>query len=365
MPMGRATGGRTRYILENWRFIDKNLFQFDFATFLPEQPYERELLEQGCLVHRFSCYAEDDYERFCAEFSASLDTGYDAVHLHTSYWHDFVCEELAIKKKVPIIAVHAHNSRPNLTRGTLPFEHAIAAHMKKRLEFNSGLATHFFACSGPAADFLYGQQIPKKKIRILKNAIDTDRFAFDPLIRLKYRRNLGLDGIFTVGHVGRFAYQKNHAFLVEVFAEILKEIPAAALLLVGGGELMEETRQAANRLGITEKVLFLGERADIAELYQAMDMFAFPSRFEGLPFALLEAQTAGLKCLAGDGIAAEAKVTDNLRFLPLDVDRWSEAVVNTAKEKHLRRDCSAVVAAAGYSIREQVKVLERIYSGEK
>jgi glycosyltransferase involved in cell wall biosynthesis len=363
-PAGLPTGGKTRYMLENWNVIDKNRFQFDFATFLPKLAYEEDLKRQGCEVHHFSCYAEDDRERFAAEFNAALDAGYDAIHLHTGYWHDFACEEIAIKRNVPIIAVHAHNNRPNVERGSFSFEEALEAHERKREEFCPELATHFLACSRAAADFLYGSQIPKEKIQIMNNAIELGRYAYNPETREKKRNALGIVHSFAVGHVGRFAYQKNHDFLIEAFADAAKELPNAVLLLIGEGELREGIEGKANALGLKGKVRFLGGRGDVAELYQAMDIFVLPSRFEGLPIAMIEAQTSGLKCLAADTITDEARITDNLRFLPIEPQTWSDAIVEAANSAFERRDCSAQVAAAGYSITEQIKILERIYAGE-
>jgi glycosyltransferase involved in cell wall biosynthesis len=363
-PAGLPTGGKTRYMLENWSMIDKDRFQFDFATFLPELAYEDELKRQGCRVHHFSCYAEDDRERFAAEFNAALDTGYDAIHLHTGYWHDFACEEIALERGVPVITVHAHNNRPNVERGPLSFEQALEAHEKKRAEFGPELATHFLACSSGAADFLFGTQIPQEKIQVLKNAINLQRFAFDPEIRQKRRADLELENKLVLGHVGRFAYQKNHDFLIDVFADAASRLPNAVLLLVGDGELRKGIEDKAEKLGISGKVRFLGNRADVAELYQAMDIFLLPSNFGGLDLVTVEAQASGLKCLVSDAMPKECKITDMLGYLPLEHEKWRDAIITAAQNPYERRDRSAQVAAAGYSLTDQIRVLERIYAGE-
>jgi glycosyltransferase involved in cell wall biosynthesis len=363
MPAGKPTGGQTRYMLENWRFIDKSLFQFDFATFMPKQDYEAGLKGQGCRIHHFSQYPEDDMPRFCDEFNAVLDNGYDAIHLHTGYWRNFICEELAVKRCVPVIAVHAHNARVNVTRGSLSFEEATALHEKKRAEFGPKLATHFLACSRDAANFLYGTQIPQEKIQVLKNAIDLQRFAFAPDIRKKRRADLGLENKLVLGHVGRFAYQKNHDFLIEIFADAASRLPNAVMLLVGDGELREGIEDKAERFGISGKVRFLGNRADVAELYQAMDLFLLPSNFGGLDLVTVEAQTSGLKCLVSVAMPKECKITDMLCYLPLEHEKWLDAIIEAANG-YERRDCSAQVEAAGYSLTEQIKALERIYAGE-
>jgi phosphorylcholine metabolism protein LicD/phosphopantetheinyl transferase (holo-ACP synthase) len=361
-PVRNTMGGITQYALNNWKHIDKSHFQFDFATIDTKLDCAYELIAQGCEVHYISCYYENNPERFVKEFNAILDRGYDAIHLHTSYWKSFIVEELAIAKNVPIIIVHSHNSDLGGMAASANRKETLKIHNKKKAEFATDLATHFCACSNKAADWLFGEQIPKEKIQILPNAIDVERFAFNPAIREKYRKELVLENDFVIGHVGRFEYQKNHDFLINIFNEVSKIIYNAKLLLIGDGELFDEIKEKVNRLNLADKVLFLGRRTDVSSLYQAMDTFVLTSHFEGLAIVLIEAQCSGATTTTTNVTMPENTITDLIEGLPFDLNLWRDRIVDIANDGFERRDYSEEVTAAGYSIKRQIKILENIYS---
>jgi len=173
-----------------------------------------------------------------------------------------------------------------------------------------------------------------------------------------------LDGNFVILQPARLVYQKNHSFMLNVFAKVSDILPNAVLLPAGDGDLRGILEKEAEKLGIADKVRFLGFRDDIAELLQAADLLVMPSRFEGLTIAAVEAQCSGIWCLFSDRLAEETIVTGNAAMLPLDTTLWRDEIVRLAREGYERRDRSAGVATAGYSLREQIKVLERIYTGE-
>jgi glycosyltransferase involved in cell wall biosynthesis len=365
-PIRNTGSGMTQYMLNNWEYIDKSRFSFDFATCDQELDFEGELKAQGCRVHHLSCYAEADHERFCKEFNDIFNDGkYEAVHLHTGYWKSFVVEELAMGCGVPKVIVHSHNTGLGGAAVGIDRDKATAWHKQKKTEFSTELATHFCACSVDAADWLFGPQIPRERICILNNAIDVGKFSYKPEIRAEYRKKLGLDGCFAIGHVGRFEYQKNHDFLLDAFHETRKTIANAKLILIGVGELMDEVKAKADKFGLSENILFLGKRTDVDALYQAMDVFVLTSRFEGLAITLIEAQAAGLPIVTTTMAMPENAITDSIVGLPFDVSAWRNELVKIAYEGRERRDCSAAVAAAGYSLKEQIKVIERLYAGEE
>jgi Glycosyltransferase len=365
LPIAKTRAGITHYSMRNWDFIDKSRFQFDFVTFSKSIDFEEELTKDGCKVHYVSCYAEENREQFISELKAILSEDYDAIHLHTNHWKNFLVEEIAIELGIPIIIVHAHNNMIGINDPDLR-QKAIEIHEQQKELFMPHHATHYLACAQSAADWLYGPQIPKEKIQILKNAINTEKFAFNPKVREEYRENLGLKDSFVIGHVGRFAYQKNHEMLLEIFAKVSMEIPNAKLMLIGEGEGLDSIKETVSALRLEERVLFLGRQSDIEvpKLMQAMDIFCLPSRFGGLDLVLVEAQTAGLKCVVSDIMPEEAKITDNIQYLPLDVDAWCESIKELSKG-YTRTDCKDVVANAGYSLEKQIHELERIYSGEE
>lgn len=362
MPIANAGGGITHYVLQNWRFIDRSRFHFDFVTMEKKLDFADELLSQGCSINYLSERPQANRELFTEEISKILDAGYDAIHLHTSEWTGYLVEEIAIEKRIPIIIVHSHNSGVTKADADGKYERILRDHYRLRDEFHEGLATHFFACSSRAADWLFGEQIPREKIQIMKNAIDVKQFDYEPSSRMRLRNTLGLD-IYTVfGHVGRFVYQKNHEFLLRLFSKISKDIENARLLLVGDGILTDDMRRLARELGIDRKVLFLGRRNDVHELMQAMDAFLLPSHFEGLPIVLVEAQTSGLRCYVSRNVTTEVGLTDNIEFLPLDIGVWSNRIVSDFTEPQPRCGYAKEVADAGYSIQKQILQLEAVYS---
>ncbi len=358
-PVGNLKGGMTQYALENWRFIDKSRFQLDFATLSKKLDFEDRIRSQGCKIYYLSCSAEQDEKQFTQEMNAILDEAYDAIHIHTTSWKSFLVEQVAKARKVPVIIVHSHNT---MVFNEEKREQAIELHEKQKKIFSVDLATHFCACSQVAADWLFGEQIPRDKIMILKNAIDVDLFSYNPSVRKKYRRELGLDDCFVVGHVGRLTYQKNHDLLIEIFKQVCVEVPQARLMLIGTGELEDSIREKAYQYGLADKVFFMGKRNDVNCLMQAMDVFLLPSRFEGLPIVLVEAQASGLKCLTGMTVTNEAAVTNNVTFISLDDIRgWVENTVFYSRG-YDRIPTDNVITDKGYNIRYQIKELEKLYS---
>lgn len=354
-------GGITHYAMNNWKYIDKNKFEFDFATVGSKLDYEDILLSSGAGVKYISCYAEDNLERFTDEVRTILMDGrYDVIHLHTSIWKSFFAEKIALECKVPKIIVHAHSTRIDRVDDEERKKAGMLHELRKK-EFNETLATDFWACSWLAADWLFGEQIPRDKIKIMKNAIDVEQFAFNKKVRESYRRKLGLEDAFVIGHVGRFAYQKNHEFLLNVFAKVRKQVSNARLLLVGDGELKEDVRNKAIELGIIDSVVFTGGRQDVNNILQAMDVFCLPSRFEGFPIVLVEAQTTGIKCLVSESITTEIELTDNIKYLHLDIEAWARCIIEISKG-YQRRDMSDIITEAGYNIKYQIKELEELYS---
>ena len=199
------------------------------------------------------------------------------------------------------------------------------------------------------------------RVKIINNGIETERFAYNPGARREVRDELGLGGRLAVGHVGRFMKQKNHEFLLVIFSEVIKKRPDAVLLLFGEGELMEQIRKKAGSMGLSESVRFLGQRPDMNRYYQAMDVFLLPSLHEGLPVSGIEAQASGLPVITSDAVTEELKILDQVRFLSLDAppSKWADLAVSMAETE--RKDGSAAVAAAGYSIEETARELEEFY----
>lgn len=360
-PIRNTNGGITRSAMKYWKFIDKDKFQFDFATCSVKIDFEDEILRMGCKVHYISCYAEANPEQFYEEMKNILMEGeYDALHLNTSWWRGTLAEQAAKEVGVKVVLVHARSVYIDVN-DEKKRQIELLNHEKCKREFDSSLATHYLACSREAADFLFGSQIPREKITIFHNALDIKRYSFDLSKRNIMRKRLGLGGRYVIGNVGRFVYPKNHKFLIDCFYEVIKENPTAILMLIGGGELEQEIREQIAEYGIDDKVLFIGE-SDSVEMYlQAMDVFAFPTRFEGLGNVLIEAQTAGLKCITSTNVPEETHITDNIVYLPLEISQWVSEIMKYA-EGYSRQNMDEQISEAGYDITKEIKVLERIYA---
>lgn len=357
--IGNIKGGITQYVLQNWKFIDKTQFQFDFATMSEKLDFADELSRKGCKVHYISCYAENNEKQFIQEINQILDENYDVIHIHTCYWKGFLVEKLASQRGIPKIIVHAHNTMIDISDENKRME-ALRTHESLKKEFPIEYATDFCACTLAAAQWLFGTQIPQNRIRLLKNAIDISSFSYSEGIRKKCRKELGLEKCFVLGNIGRFEYLKNHVFLIQVFYLVSKLIPQAKLILVGTGSLEKGIFEMACNLGIVEKVLFLGKRNDVNELMQAMDLFLLPSLFEGLGIVLIEAQASGLKCLTSENVPQDAKITDNIDYLSLEVKCWVQKIISLSGG-YCRDSMDKAISEAGYNIRIQIKELENYY----
>lgn len=359
-PIRNENGGVTRAAMRYWKHIDHDRFQFDFATCSAKLDFEQDIIDQGSKVHYISCYAEQDPDRFRKEFKEILINGdYDAVHLNTSWWKSFEAERIAKEVGIRMILVHANNVYVDVNDDEQR-EKEIVVHEKGKREFSEELATHFVACSNPAADFLFGPQIPREKIQILHYALELGKYTYDEEKRKKVREQLNVSDKFVIGDVGRMAYQKNLKFLVECFYEVQKKNDKAVLLLVGNGYLETELRDMVKKYDIEDKVIFIGAVNNVEDYMQAMDVFAFPTLFEGLGIVVVEAQAVGLKCICSTGVPKEAKLTDNVEYIELEKGKWVEAMLKYS-DGYTRVKMDEQIRNAGYDITEEIKVLENIY----
>lgn len=219
--------------------------------------------------------------------------------------------------------------------------------------------THNFACGTAAAECYFGKGAD---FTLIPNAIEEEKFIFNNEARKKLRKKYSLENMQVIGHIGRFMVQKNHAFLLEIFAEICKKMPCTRLVLLGEGELMASARKKAVALGIEDKVMFMGNLPNANEWYSAFDVFVLPSFWEGLPVVGIEAQAADLPCVFSDTITKETVFTDNAEFLSLQssAEVWAEHIIDRLQNKD-RKDKSIAVKNGGYSIKTASKKLTELY----
>jgi len=282
---------------------------------------------------------------------------YQVIHINSgNFFFNLTASLSARAACVPVRIIHSHNAGD---AGMSAVKRAAFRLMKPIPEANG---THFAACGVKAAEYMFTEKLVKSgRVKIFRNGIDTERFAFRPAVRWEVRKELGLDSALVIGHVGRFMKQKNHGFLLEVFSAVLKEEPDAVLLLAGGGELLSEVQKKADEMGISGSVRFLGQRDDMNRIYQAMDVFVLPSLHEGLPVSGVEAQAAGLPVVFSDTITREAEVCGHVVFESLSSapSVWAKDILTLSSYE--RKDGAALVSRAGYSVASVAEELEAYY----
>lgn len=270
---------------------------------------------------------------------------YDVVHFNLFQGMSLRYIRIAEKENIPIRIAHSHNTalRRSVGRMLKLLLHKIGGYMY------ADSATHFWACSQAAAEFLFPQKVLREKsYRFIPNGIQTQRFAFNSQMREAVREELGISDCFVIGNVGRLCYQKNQSFLLDVFAEVLNHRPESRLLLVGEGEDKAMLQEKAERLGVADKVIFYGVTKQVEKLFWAMDVFVFPSLFEGLGIVAVEAQAAGLPVICSEHIPPEAKIVCEAYTLPLDVEKWAKDLQNLALERS--RTAVEDIQVAGFEV---------------
>ena len=272
--------------------------------------------------------------------------------------------------------VHAHGNSATLAvemraakRGgaeiRIPHSHNTTCKMKVADRLLRGIFygsyTHAMACSAAAGDWLY----PRRKYVVLNNAIEAERFRFDPAVRAQTRERLGIESDETAFlHIGAFNEQKNQAFLLEAFSLLSNRSGLFRLLLVGDGERRAACEARAETLGITKRVDFMGLRDDIPALLSAADAFVLPSLHEGLPLTLVEAQCAGIPCLVSDRVTKEADLTGLVVFAPIgSAEEYAEEMAALQPVERAQKSDSAInrVAEAGYDVNRNAETLMRWY----
>ena len=355
--IGKWVGGGVEAVVMNYyRNIDHNKIQFDFicdddSTNIPYDEIEK-LGGKVILIPPYQKVIE--YQK---ELRRVLRDGdYKIVHSHINTLSFFPL--MAAKKVgVPIRIAHSHS-----TTNKVEWKKNL---MKIALRpLSKIVANNYFACTEHAGRWMFGDRsFDNSNVYVLNNAINLESFKYDKKIRKTKRKELGIeDDTLVIGHIGRFVHQKNHSYLIDIFNELHKKNSNSVLVLAGQGPLMDEVKNKVNDLNLQDSVKFLGQRSDVSELYQAFDIFLFPSIYEGLGIVLIEAECAGVLCFASTDVPAIAKVTNNLDFISLNEEPgvWATKILDRLKD-YKRKDCVKVVQKAGYDIKIEVKKLEEKY----
>lgn len=357
---GMNAGGAETFLMKIYRSLDKTKYQMDFAVAINEEGYyDREIKSYGGRIYHITPKSQGFYKNFADIKNLVKKEKYQFV-LRISQNSLSALELFAAKLGgAKIRAFRSSNS--NATGGKLEcFLHKACLFMPK-LFVNIRIAP-----SREAADFMFGKRAVKNgKVAFLHNAVDLNVYHYDVRAKENIRKEFGLEGKTVIGHIGRFNTQKNHAFLLDVFAEIRKKQPDAVLMLVGTGELEDEIRQKAERLGLTKHIIFTGVRSDVPQLLSAMDVFVFPSFYEGMPNTVIEAQATGLPCVIADTITKEADITGLVRYLPLEysAEAWAEQALSMILLE--RKDTKQDFIDHQYDIASATKAFVQLVFGEE
>ena len=358
--MTENPGGVESFLYNYISEIDPKDFQFDsLCNSYEKVAYEEKLIKRGCKMIHFTARSKNyrKYKQEIRKFFSDHGKEYECIWVNVSSLANIDYLKYAKKYGIPKRIIHSHNSKnmDSWLRGEV--------HHLNRLVIEK-YATDFWACSEAASDWFYKDSL-KSKVRIIHNAISTERMQYDPGKRQQLREKLGFQDAYIMGNVGRLHFQKNQEFLLKIFAGTVNKIENARLVFVGQGEAEEKLKNLVAELGIEKYIYWAGVQKDICQWLSAFDLFVFPSLFEGAPIAALEAQANGLPMLMSEQAVPEACVLNgNCRRISLEApeEKWTNELLYMVE--HGKREEAAVIRKnfenGGYDIHTEVKKIEKL-----
>lgn len=343
------TGGAETFLMKLYRKIDRAKYQMDFGVYSEQEGfYDEEIRSMGGKVHHlipktknFSLYKKSLYDLVSKE-------KYEHVLRITSNAAGFYDLKIAKEAGARVCIARSSNSSDGGSWKAEIVNYLSRVLYQKYVDVK-------IAPSDLAAYYTFGKKaVDKGEVYFMNNGLDLDVYRFSQFGRDCVRKEFNIEGKFVVGHIGRFSHQKNHNFLIDVFAEIRKKNSDAVLLLVGDGELKGQVQNKVKQLGLDNSVIFAGIRKDIPALLSAMDVFVFPSLYEGMPNTVIEAQATGLPCIISDCITSEVELTDLVyRYAIKNYQHfWAERIAEFFCQD-IRRGCySGILRKNGYDISE-------------
>ena len=333
-------GGAETFLMKLYRKLSGFGYQFDFVVSKDNGCYTSEVLERGGKIFVIPTRSQNLFGALNGIRLAVRENKYEYV-LKLGEHSLAVLDLLAAKiGGARTLAIRACNAPTGLSF----FHRKIHALLRPLLNY---VAKVKIAPSSFAAEFLFGKN---QDVKILNNGVDLNIFQFNADDRNSIRKEFNIEDKTVIGHIGRFDEQKNHRFLLEVFKSICEERTNAILLLVGTGKLKDRIDTWIAELGLEDKVIFAGQRFDIAKMLSAMDALVFPSFFEGMPNVVIEAQATGLPCIIADTITKEANITGLVNYLPLNLssNEWAKVTLNELDKP--RKDTHQFFKSCGYDI---------------
>jgi len=365
--MGR--GGAESMIMNYYRRIDRSKIQFDFLVHRQERAaFDDEIEQLGGTIYRLRPIDPFFPSTYYSELRAFFKqhNNYNVIHSHLntfSYFPLKIAQEYNISTRIAHahIAMDSINIKKALTSKSNIIEalkKIVKLRLKKKIHTHT---THYFSCGEKAGKWLFGN---KTDFYTMNNAIDSKKFAFNKMTSIALKKEYGLENNIVLGHIGRFTYQKNHLYLLKILAELVKNKDSYVMVLIGDGPHQQKIKEAAEVMGLGRHVKFLGLKTNIAELLQMIDIFVFPSIYEGLPVTLIEAQAAGLKILASDTITTEVTLTNGIIFLSIEkpVNIWCKEILQLGLTQ--KKNNTKLIIKGNYDIENNCREIEKFYHNQ-
>ena len=352
---GMNTGGAETFLMKLYRNIDRNKYQMDFGVYTDKECfYDAEIISLGGNIYHLTPKTKD-FKRYKQDlYTLVKEKKFQYVLRITSNAAGFLDLKIAHDAGAKVcIARSSNSSDGDSLKVSL-------IHQVSRMLYGRYVDVKI-APSDLAATYTFGKKaVDRGDVKHLHNALDLDVYSYSKEKRQAIRKEYNIDdGCRVFGHIGRFSEQKNHKFLINVFVDILNKESNAVLLLVGAGELESEVRNMVSEYGIEQKVIFAGVRSDIPDVLSAMDVFIFPSLYEGMPNTIIEAQATGLQCVAADTITKQANITGLVEYLPLnDIAEWANCALNKVSQQ--RCNTREIFVRENYEIKKVAKMFEQI-----
>ena len=354
---GLDRGGAESFLMNTWRNIDHKKYQFDILTFMQPRDgkkfaFEDELIKGGAKIYRVKDNRVKAPWKFEKDVAKIVKEGnYEIVHSHIDFMSALSLKGAKMGGAKYLVS-HSHNTfNANLYS---PFKKAVSAILRRKL---NKLATKKLACGIDAGKFLYGEN---QDYTVINNGIATEKFFFNANFRKELRKKYKLgDETKIILNVGRLEEVKNQAWLIDAFNKAFKKRPDSALFILGDGSLKESLKEKANELASKKQIFILDSQPDINKYYSMADVFALPSKFEGVPTVGIEAQVSGLPCLFSVFVPKETKISDSAKFLDINSDEdWIKEFISVEVQKKRSASGSKIDK---YDIHNSVKKLEEIY----
>lgn len=362
LGMADVVGGVENVIMQVYRRTDPDMIHFDYLTFFDKCAYEDELIAGGSSVFHITRRGTNPFRsrKELTNFFKEHGRDYDFIWINTCSASNILAQKLAKRFSSAKIVTHSHCAGVESRNALLTHMHGILNRINNRaiVKYSDKCLT----CSSLAGEWLFGKN-PDKPVTVIPNGIQCDDYEFDENIRRSVREEIGVGDQTVIGFVGRLKLIKNPLLALDIFFEYHKLNPNSVMVFVGDGNLKEEIVQKIQQLGIEKHVKLLGFRKDVQQLLHGVDALLQPSRAEGFPLTLIEAQSCGIPCLISDTIAKEVKITELTEFCSLSAppSEWAKSLHKLYGAQINRHGFSKIVKKCGYDISDTVRSIQNVF----